>query len=1142
MSDILASKRFLPLFITQFLGAFNDNLLKNALLILVTYRLAAQDGAYAAQLVNIAAGVFVLPLFLFAPLSGQLADKFDRARIARLVKLAEIALAMCASAGLYLESVPLLLATLFGYGTHSSFFGPVKYAILPQHLREDELLAGNAYVDASTFLAILIGTIAGGKIILLDGGVTIVSCLLVGVAFFGYLASRHIPSAPAPEPDMKISYNLPRGIMQLVRETRKQRDVFLCILGISWFWLVGAVFLAQFSPFAKDVLHANENVVIMFLTMFAVGIAVGSVLCSKLMKGQIHAKYVPLAAIGMSIFAVRLYITTGQTTTAEGAELMSILDFIQQPVGWRVLVDLFALAVCGGFYSVPLYTMLLARAEKQHGARAVACNNLMNAFFMVGAAIVAVIMLKLGLTIPEIFLGLGILNAFVALYICKLLPFSLIGLVLKALYRVEVRGVENFAKAGDRILVVANHTSLLDAPLLAAFLPGNVSFAINTFMAKRWWLKPFLSLVDTFPLDPTNPMAAKTLIDRIKANNNCMIFPEGRITVTGSLMKIYEGPGMIADKSGAMVLPVRIDGAQYSPFSYLKGKVRIRLFPKITLTLLPPRKFSLPEEVKGRKRRQMAGEQLYDLMSGMMFESSHYDSTLFDMLLEARDIHGPDKIIAEDPQRQPLSYRKLTVRSLVLAKLLKRHIVPEERRVGLMLPNMASSAVTFFAMQALGRVSAMINFTAGPAQIASACHATTLRTVVTSERFVEMAKLANVVKALEEEGVNVLYLEKLAGELGLSGRVFGLLARWMPCMMRSTLAPRTKAEDAAVILFTSGSEGAPKGVVLSHRNILSNRFQLASRIDFGPQDIVFNCLPMFHAFGLTGGTLLPMLSGIRTFFYPSPLHYRIVPELIYDTNATILFGTDTFLAGYARFAHPYDCHSLRYVFAGAERLKEETRRVWIEKFGIRLFEGYGATETAPVISVNTAMHYRTGTVGRLLPGMQAKLVPVTGIDNGQQLIVSGPNIMMGYMKNDAPGVLQPCADGWYDTGDIVAIDAEGYITIRGRTKRFAKIAGEMVSLTTVENVIAQLWPTFNSAVVSIPDDRKGEALVVLTDFPQAETAVFQEAFRRNGLSELAVPRRLIILEKLPLLGTGKTDYVTARDIALREAAAKSVEG
>ena len=913
-----------------------------------------------------------------------------------------------------------------------------------------------------------------------------------------------------------------------MQSARTNRDVFLCILGISWFWFVGAIFLAQIPPFAKDVLHADENVVVLFLTMFAIGIATGSVLCSKIMRGQINAKAVPLAALGMTVFAFRLYTTSGNAAASANGDLLGAWAFLMHAENWRVLFDFFALAVCGGFYSVPLYTMLQHRADKAHGARAIACNNLMNAFFMVVAAVLAVVMIKAGLSIPQIFGVVAIMNLFVAIYICKLLPFTLASFVLKLLYRVEVKGLENFTKAGDRVLIVANHTSFLDAVLIAAFLPERVTFAINTHIAQKRWLKPLLAMVDAFTLDPTNPLAAKALIERVRDNHKCMIFPEGRITITGALMKIYEGPGMIADKADAMILPIRIEGAQYSPLSYLKGKVKIRWFPKISLTILPPRKFSLPDDVKGRKRRQLASAQLYDLMSEMIFKSSQTEATLIETLLEARRIHGSGHVIVEDPQRKPLSYGTFIMRLCVLSRLLRREIDVTEGKVGVMLPNATASVATFFALQAMGRVAAMINFTAGPAQVVSACRSCMLKHVISSRRFIEMAKLAVVEEALISNGVQIVYLEDLQDKVRLTDKLYGLMARISP----ERLVVHSKPQEAAVILFTSGSEGTPKGVALSHLNILSNKFQLASRIDFGPQDIVFNCLPMFHAFGLTGGTLLPLLSGIRTFFYPSPLHYRIVPEMIYDTNATVVFGTDTFLSGYARFAHPYDCHSLRYVFAGAEKVKDETRRMWIEKFGLRLLEGYGATEAAPVISVNTAMHYRSGTVGRLLPGIEARLEAVEGIDDGQRLYVKGPNVMLGYYREDKPGLLQPLVDGWYDTGDIVTLDADGYISICGRAKRFAKIGGEMVSLTAVETAIAAIWPAFNHAVVSIPDEKKGEALVLLTEYDAADQSAILAAFRSKGLNELAMPRRMIKLDKLPVLGSGKTDYIKAKEIAL----------
>jgi acyl-[acyl-carrier-protein]-phospholipid O-acyltransferase/long-chain-fatty-acid--[acyl-carrier-protein] ligase len=347
------------------------------------------------------------------------------------------------------------------------------------------------------------------------------------------------------------------------------------------------------------------------------------------------------------------------------------------------------------------------------------------------------------------------------------------------------------------------------------------------------------------------------------------------------------------------------------------------------------------------------------------------------------------------------------------------------------------------------------------------------------------------------------------------------------------LAAKSPApESPAVILYTSGSEGTPKGVVLSHKNILANCAQLASRVDFGPQDKVLNVLPMFHSFGLTGGTLLPILNGIKTFYYPSPLHYRIVPELIYDTNSTIMFGTDTFLSAYARFANPYDMHSLRYIFAGAEKLREETRRAYADTYGVRIFEGYGATEMSPVISINTPMQNRPGTVGRLLPGLEYRLENVPGIEEGGRLELKGPNVMLGYLKADAPGVIQAPAGGWYDTGDIVAMDAQGYISIKGRQKRFAKIGGEMVSLTAVEVAITKLWPEHKHAVVNLPDAKKGEQIILLTDKPDATREDLVRYFRDQKIPELSLPKRIMVVATLPVLGTGKTDYQKAKALAV----------
>jgi acyl-[acyl-carrier-protein]-phospholipid O-acyltransferase / long-chain-fatty-acid--[acyl-carrier-protein] ligase len=695
--------------------------------------------------------------------------------------------------------------------------------------------------------------------------------------------------------------------------------------------------------------------------------------------------------------------------------------------------------------------------------------------------------------------------------------------VLRLAYGVRVTGLEHYAAAGSRVLIVANHTSFLDAALLAVFLPDRLTFAINTEISKRWWIQPLLKIVDAFPLDPTNPYSLKSLIRYIEQDKRAAIFPEGRITVTGSLMKIYPGPGLVADKSGAMVLPVRIDGAQYTPFSRLRGRIRLRWFPPITLTILPPRRLEIPSTTRGRERRRAAGKELADLMTEMMFATSNYRRTIFGAFLDARRVHGGRHVIVEDVERAPLAYNPLLLRVLLLGGI----IADDTRRgeiVGVMLPNAIGAVATFFGLQAYGRVPAMLNYTLGAKSLLASCEAAQIRRIYTSERFVVAAKLEHLVDRLREVAT-VIYLEDLRERITPWLKIKAAIASRFASLRYSR--QRVSPDEPAIVLFTSGSEGTPKGVVLSHANVLANREQVAARIDFSAQDVILNALPLFHSFGLTAGTLLPLLSGMRTFFYPSPLHYRIVPELAYDLNATIMFGTNTFLAGYARFAHPYDFYSVRYVFAGAEKLKDETRRIWTDKFGVQVFEGYGATETSPVLATNTPIDARAGTVGRFLPGIDHWVDPVPGVEGGR-LSVRGPNVMLGYLKHDKPGVIQPPAtnrgSGWYDTGDIVTIDAEGFITIQGRAKRFAKVGGEMVSLAAVEELATRTWPESQHATVSLPDFQKGEQLILVTTRAEAQRAELSAQAKTDGMSELHVPKRIVVVAAIPLLGSGKADY------------------
>ena len=1115
--SLLGKRRLGPLFAVQFLGAFNDNLLKFALLFLANFTIYKAEPSKAAMLATISTGLFILPYFLFSALAGQIADSVDKARLVRLVKLAEVVFMLLGLAGFWFQSIPLLLGVLFLMGCHSTLFGPVKYSILPQHLGPHEIMGGTGLVEAGTFLAILSGQLLAGVVPPWEAG-----CIASGLAVVGLLASLAVPAAPPVEPRLKIDLNPFRSTWNVLAVARDGRGAWLSILGISWFFAVGAVLTTLFPPLVSGPLGAGQKVVTLFLLIFSISIALGSVAVNKLLSGNVSARYVPLSALVLSIAMVDLaFASHGFVVVTPGADIAA---FFATPGSLHILIDLAVIAFAGGIFVVPLYAILQTATPPGERSRVIAANNIVNAAVTVVLVAAITALAARHVSVPGLIGRLGLATLVVALISCWLLPETvikwLVKTALKLLYRVELIGAENIPQPGERAVVVVNHVSWLDGVLLAAFLPGKPLFAVNTQVTRLWWMQPAQKLFRAFPVDPTNPMSAKAMVKAVREGNCLVIFPEGRITVTGALMKVFDGPGMVADKADAPIIPVRIDGAQYSHLSRLRGKVRTRMFPKIRLTVLPPRRFAMEEGLSARERRAVAGRRLYDEMSDMIFMTSAIDQSLFEALLSAADINGAESAIVEDIRRQPMSYGRLIAASVALGRVLERHSKSGEA-IGLLMPNIAGTVVALFALQAVGRVPAMLNYTAGLVNLKAACLAAEIRTILTARAFIQQAKLEPVVDALAAEGHSILYLEDLVGSIGLIAKLrakFGSPARFHRRRRRTP-------NDAAVILFTSGSEGLPKGVVLTHRNLLANCRQLGARIDFNSADTVLNALPVFHSFGMTGGTLLPILNGIKILLYPNPLHYRIVPALAYDSNATILFGTDTFLAGYARMAHGYDFYSVRYVFAGAERVREETRKTWAEKFGVRIFEGYGATEAGPVIAVNTPMHFKAGSVGRLLPGIEAKLDPIPGITEGAKLSVRGPNVMAGYLKADAPGLLQPPPEGWHDTGDIVTIDTAGFVTIRGRAKRFAKIGGEMVSLPAVEGYANALWPGFDHAVVTRADPRKGEQLVLFTTCPDANAPALQAWGRANGVAELAIPRDIRVVDALPVLGTGKLDYV-----------------
>ncbi|WP_321325351.1 AMP-binding protein [Thiomicrorhabdus sp.] len=706
-------------------------------------------------------------------------------------------------------------------------------------------------------------------------------------------------------------------------------------------------------------------------------------------------------------------------------------------------------------------------------------------------------------------------------------------ILFKLLYRVEVKGLQNYQQAldsGRPILIIANHVSLLDGPLLDLFIPGETTFMVDTSHTKKWHERFILSMIHFFKVDIHSPYAAKHMIDELKKNNQCMIFPEGRITTNGSLMKVYEGTGLIADKTNSAVLTVYISGAVYSHFSYLDGTkfafIKRMWFPKIQLHIQPHTTISVEKSLKSHEKHQHYKQVVFNLLRDASFYAGVVEHSLFASLVEAKKRFWAKDICIEDINDQKLSLKKMTQASVILGKALHKNL-KGQKRVGLMLPNVSGMPASFFALQAYGYVPAMINFTAGQAAIESACETAELQTIVTSKKFVEAFEIESLIEGLSAK-VNFLYLEDVRTQIGLFSKLAGLVTP--PTLLKGY---KSAFDSEAVVLFTSGSEGVPKGVVLSHGNIINNIEQIHAVFHVYSYDKIFNALPTFHCFGLTAGLLWPILKGSKVFLYPSPVHYGVVPEMVYQTNSTFIFGTDTFYSGYARKADPFDFYSIKAMVAGAERLRPETRELYANKYHKPIFEGYGVTETTPVLAVNTPMGYKHGSVGQFVPAIEHRLEPIPGIEEGGRLHVKGPNIMLGYLLPDQPGIVQPPLDGWHDTGDIVDVDEDGYVWIKGRAKRFAKIAGEMVSLTAVETYINLASPEGHHVVVAVPDERKGEQLVLVTDDVTLSRKTVTDAAKEKQVSDLMIPKTVILVEQVPILGTGKTNYPEVQKIAER---------
>lgn len=700
-------------------------------------------------------------------------------------------------------------------------------------------------------------------------------------------------------------------------------------------------------------------------------------------------------------------------------------------------------------------------------------------------------------------------------------------LLLGMVFRVSVTGHGSQLTRG-RPLVLSNCDSLLDPLLVALFLPGRPLIVLPQALAVHW-IGALVRHVAECAAPAVGGDAIKRLVRAVRAGQPVVMFPQERPTTTGSIMKVYGAAGVVAVRADADVIPLRIHGTLYTRWAATSARwPRCRL-QRVTLVIQPSTRFSRPVAAAAgaATRRRRMNDELQTLMQRAMADAEPRRA-LFSALLDAVALHGRRSCIIEDVRGQVRTYADLLKGSLALGRLTAKFTEPGER-VGVLLPNIGATVCLVFGLVSRGRVAAMLNYSSGVESLRGACAAATIRIVITSRSFVAAARLEPLLAGAA--ACRIVYLEDLRATLTLTDKLWILYALLRP---RQAL-PAQDPAATAVVLFTSGSEARPKGVALSHDGMLASMAQLRAVIDFGPDDKYLNALPMYHIFGLVVGTLMPLLTGTRLFLYTNPLHYKAIPEYAYTRDCTYIFGTSTFLGNYARQAHPYDFYRMRFVISGGEKLHPEVTQLWFAKFGLRVHEGYGATECGPAMAFNAPLTFCAGTVGRFLPGMEYRIVPVPGIHQGGVLHVRGPNLMQGYFFCDAPGVMQaPRSEvgvGWYNTGDVVSVDADGFVTVHGRVKRFAKIAGEMVSLERVEFIAYHASPGYKHAAV-VEMTRSGESTVLLTTDPVLDRIALQQAARQISAQELAVARRVVKVDTLPLLGSGKVDYVTLKELVV----------
>ncbi len=1125
---------FWSLIATQFQGAFNENALKFFVIFLALSKNPTKD--QKDLWVLLIGFLFAAPFVLFSMTGGFLADRFSKRFVTIGTKVFEVGVMLFATFAFTRETVAFSFAAVFLASTQAALFGPSKYGLLPELLPPPLLSWGNGILELTTFVAIIAGAVFGPILAqTFHGHEGIAGLIFAGCSLAGLAASFGILKVPPADTTKRFRLNVFGELMDAWRAVRPDRVLVLSIAGNTYFWFLGALLQFVIVFYGTDVLHIDESHSGYLQAALAIGIGIGSYAAGTLSGGKIEYGLIPLGAVGMSAF--------GLVLAAHGLTFAMVLGLLA------------ALGFTGGFFVVPVNALIQHRPRDEQKGAVIALSAFLS---FVGIGVASTVYSGgthyLHISPPQFFFWTAVLSLAATVYTLVLMPDALLRLLLwfaaHTIYRLDVQGAENVPSRGGALLV-PNHGSMVDAVLVLASTDRPVRFLMFKDRYEHPLIKPFVKILHVIPI--SSQQGPREMIHSLREASASIergelvcIFPEGEMTRIGRMLPFRRGMERIMKNVDAPIVPVNLDGTWGSIFSFSGG----RFFWKWPRKIPYPVRVTFGRPMPATTTASRARTVVQELGTAAFARRKRLMRPLPRSFIQTARRH-PRRFAMADGRTPRLSFFSALVKSVFLARRLRERWRGDSM-VGILLPPSVPGALVNTAALLMGKVPVNLNYTASKETLASCAAQCRLKTVITSRLVLEKLRI--------ELPAEAIFVEDLAEAPRLGERIAALViaacvpARWIG---RCVGAERAAGlDDVATVIFSSGSTGDPKGVVLTHYNVASNVEQLNEVFMLDGMDRILGILPFFHSFGFTGTLCMPLVTGVGVVYHPSPLESRAIGGLVNKYGVTFLLATPTFLNAYTRRVVPEDFGSLRYVLAGAEKLPERTALAFEDRFGIRPMEGYGCTECSPVVSVNTAgfraasfrqVGAKRGSIGHPLPGVTVRIVdpetrePLSASQPGL-LLVSGPNVMQGYL-NRPEKTAEALVDGWYDTGDIAAVDEDGFIRVTDRLSRFSKIGGEMVPHIKVEEKLHELAESTEQvfAVTSVPDEGKGEQLAVLHTLPDDKLDAVLKGLAGSGLPALWRPRadHFVHVEALPYLGTGKLDLRRLKELALATVAARS---